>query len=299
MQTSNVTAIVNLDGRWGDELEANLDRYDRGYPGRFATFCQLDWREASQDGFGARLAQSVQRGASAGAKGLKVWKDLGLHVRDPKGELLMPDDARLNDVWTAAGEFALPVVIHTADPVAFFEPLDEHNERLEELVEQPDWWFGDRDRFPSFDRLMEALESLVASHPATTFIAAHAGCAEDVGWLGRMLDTYSNFNADIAARIGELGRTPSATRRLFLAHPNRLLLGTDEFPPDPRTYEIYFRFLETADESFDYSPDEVPPQGRWQISALDLPDDVLRAVEGGNARRLISGLAGTGAEPDA
>src|SRR6202795_202305 len=228
MDAANVASIVNLDGRWGDELEANLDRYDRAHPGRFATFCQLDWREAAAPGFTERLVDSLVRSAAAGARGLKVWKDLGLHVRDDSGELLLPHDGRLADLWAAAAELRLPVLIHTADPIAFFDPLDEANERLEELLANPDWWFGDRTRFPSFDELMDSLEALVAAQPATCFIAAHAGCAEDVGWLARMFDSYPNFHADIAARIAELGRTPRATRKLFLRYPDRLLFGTDE-----------------------------------------------------------------------
>jgi predicted TIM-barrel fold metal-dependent hydrolase len=291
MDATDVRAIVNLDGRWGDELEANLDRYDRAYPGRFATFCHLDWAEAGAPGFPDRLCASLERSAAAGAKGVKVWKDLGLHVRDELGELLLPDDPRLSEVWNAAGALGLPVTIHVADPVAFFDPLDETNERLEELLEHPDWWFGDRERFPTFERLVAALEAVVAAHPGTTFVGAHVGgVAEDLGWVGRMLATYPNFHIDIAARIAELGRQPRAARALIQRFPDRVLLGTDAFPPDRAIYAVHFRFLESADEHFAYSSDEIPPQGRWAISGLDLPNDVLRAVCAENAARLIPGL---------
>lgn len=291
MEFRNIHAIVNLDGRWDDDLEANLERYDRAHPGRFATLCQLDWREAASPGFAERLVVSLRRSRDAGAKGVKVWKDLGLHIRDDRGELLMPDDPRLSDMWDAAGELGLPIVMHLADPVAFFEPLDAVNERVEELLEHPDWWFGDRGRFPPFGRIIEALEAVVAAHARTTFIGVHVGCyAEDLAWVGRMLETYANFNVDIAARIPELGRQPRAARALITTHADRVLFGTDDFPPNGDTYAIHFRFLETDDECFPYSPDEVPPQGRWAISGLGLPDDVLRAVYAENARRLIPGI---------
>lgn len=291
MGSCNVVALTNLDGGWGDELEANLDRYDRAHPGRFATFCHLDWREAAVPGFGDRLADGLARSAAAGAKGLKVWKDLGLRVRDDLGELLMPDDARLAPVWASCAETGLPVLIHTGDPVAFFDPLDARNERLEELLEHPDWWVGDRERFPSFDRLLDAFESLVAGTPRTVFVGAHVGgFAEDLGWVRRMLDTYPNLHVDLAARVSELGRQPRAARDLLLAHADRVLFGTDAFPPDEEIYRIHFRFLETADEHFAYSTEDVPPQGRWTISGLDLPEEVLAAVYARNARRVIPGL---------
>jgi predicted TIM-barrel fold metal-dependent hydrolase len=290
MASCNVDAIVNLDGRWGDELQANLDRYDHAYPGRFATFCHLGWNTLSQSGWPERIVGELRASAAAGAMGVKVWKDLGLGLRDERGELLLPDDERLAEVWETAGELGMPIVIHVADPVAFFDAVDERNERLEELLVHPEWSFADP-RFPRFERLIEALENVVASHPATTFIGAHVGCfAEDLAWVGRMLSTYPNFHVDIAARIAELGRQPRAARRLFMEHPDHVLFGIDLFPPDPADYAIHFRFLETDDEYFDYATDDVPPEGRWTISGLDLPDDVLRKVYGSNALRLIPGL---------
>ncbi|MGH2631754.1 MAG: amidohydrolase family protein [Actinomycetota bacterium] len=291
MDACNVATIVNLDGMWGDELRANLGRYDHAHPGRFATFCQLDWRVTAEAGFGERLAAQLERCVREGARGLKVWKQLGLRIRDERGDLLLPDDPRLDAVWEAAATLGIPVTIHVADPVAFFEPLDETNERLEELLANPDWYFGDRAVFPPFDRIIRSFETLVANHPSTIFIGAHVACfAEDLAWVSRMLGTYPNLYADIAARLPELGRQPRAARRLFLEHPNQILFGTDLFPPAREIYEIHFRFLETDDEHFAYSVDDPPPEGRWAISGLDLPDEVLRTVSAENARRLIAGL---------
>ena len=105
-----------------------------------------------------------------------------------------------------------------------------------------------------------------------------------------MLATYPNFHVDIAARVAELGRQPRAARELVLAHPDRVMFGVDLFPPNAREYAIHFRFLETDDEHFAYSTEEIPPEGRWAISGLGLPDDVLRKVYGENARRVIPAL---------
>ena len=129
------------------------------------------------------------------------------------------------------------MLIHTADPVAFFDPVDARNERLEELAVHPDWSFHG-DEFPSFERLLDAFEAVVAAHPQTTFIGAHvACCAEDLAWVGRMLDTYPNLHLDFSQRIAELGRQPRAARRLFVAHADRVLFGTDELPPRREAYE--------------------------------------------------------------
>jgi predicted TIM-barrel fold metal-dependent hydrolase len=291
LDACNVATVVNLDGRWGDELRENIERYDAAHPGRFVTFAHLDWSLLADPGGVAglnRLVASVADSAAAGARGVKVWKDLGLSVRDDHGDLVLPDAAPVAAVLEAAGEHGLPVLIHTADPVAFFDPLDRHNERLEELAGQPDWRFG-RDGLPTFQRLMLALESAVGSHPATTFIGAHVGCcAEDLRRVDRMLGTYANFHVDIGGRVAELGRQPRAFRRLVAAHPDRVLFGTDGYPLDADTYATYFRFVETEDESFGYAPgEEVPPTGRWDISGAGLPGALLDGFYAGNATRLL------------
>jgi predicted TIM-barrel fold metal-dependent hydrolase len=291
MEACNVRSIVNLDGRWGGELRENVDRYDVAHPGRFATCCHVDWvaAVASRD-VGGAVAASLRESVRAGAKGIKIWKDLGLHVRDDRGELLLPDDRRLTPLWETAAELEVPAFIHTADPVAFFDPVDERNERYEQLRAYPEWSFADRS-FPRFERLIDSLEGLVAANPATTFVAVHVGgYAEDLGWVGRMLDAYPNLFIDIAGRVAELGRQPRAARELIVSHPDRVLFGIDEFPPARENYEIYFRFLETADEHFPHSTEEVPLMGRWAISGLDLPDEALRQVYGENARRIVPGL---------
>jgi predicted TIM-barrel fold metal-dependent hydrolase len=289
MDRRHVQAIVNLDGMWGDELEANLDRYDRSHPGRFVTFCQLDWALLAQpDGVEALLVQ-LEDSARRGARGVKVWKTLGLQFRDPEGALIAPDDARVVRVLARAGELGLPVLIHTADPIAFFEPLDAENERLDELRIERDWWFGDRDRFPTFDELLDAHARLVLACPGTDFIAAHVGCAaEDLDRVERLIAAAPNYHVDIAGRLAELGRQPRRFARLVAAWPDRVLFGTDIYPVTDEQYGLHYRFLETDDESFAYSPgDPIPPQGRWAVSAVDLDAALLPALYHDNAARIL------------
>lgn len=289
MDEVGVRAIVNLDGRWGAELEENLVRYDRAYPGRIATYCHVDWSSLATGGTVAALVQSLHESAAAGAQGFKVWKDLGLQFEDDQRTLFSPSDPRLDPIWHAAGELDLPVIIHTADPLAFFDPIDRFNERYEELLVHPEWSFHD-ERFPGFWELLAALEQVVSRHSDTTFVGAHVGCcAEDLSWVRRMLEQHANFNVDISARVAELGRQPRAARALIIDHPDRVLFGTDHFPPEASAYQLYYRFLESQDEYFSYHVDEsqAPPQGRWDVSGLDLPEDVLALVYDANARRIL------------
>lgn len=289
MDETNVEAIVNLDGRWGGELDANIDRYDRARPGRFATFCQADWDLLSGPGGVDALRRQLRESADRGARGLKVWKNLGLTVRDPAGELVRVDAAEVVDVLGLAGELGLPVLIHVADPIAFFEPFDRHNERYDELAGAPEWSFADRSRFPAFEELIDAFERLLVATPGTRYIGAHVGCvAEDLDRVERLLEAAPNLSVDIAGRIAELGRQPRRFRRLVERHPDRVLFGTDAFPLERAALETTFRFLETDDEAFPYEPgSDVPPQGRWDIAGAALPPELLPAIYAGNARRVL------------
>ncbi len=289
MDACAVETVVNLDGMWDEELTANLDRYDRAHPGRFLTFCQLDWARLTEPDGVERLQASLTASAGQGARGVKVWKNLGLEFRDPDGSLIAVDDRRVVAVLRHAGALGLPVLIHSADPVAFFEPADERNERIEELLTNPDWWFGDRTRHPSFEDVMDAHARLVLSCPGTHFIGAHAGCAaEDLDRVERLLAAAPNYTIDIAGRLAELGRQPRRFGRLVERFGDRVLFGTDCFPPTAEAFGQYFRFVESLDESFDYDPgNEVGSQGRWTVSGLGLRSEQLVAVYRDNARRVL------------
>jgi predicted TIM-barrel fold metal-dependent hydrolase len=298
MDASGVERLVDLDGGWGETLRREVERWQAAIPGRVAVFAGLDYGMwAGDPAFGETEAARLREGVADGARGLKVWKHLGLRARDPRGRLVAVDDERLDPLFAAAGELDIPVTIHVADPVAFFAPLDARNERWEELHAHPDWHFWPtrppgrpgEPGFPPFDELIDGLEALVVRHPGTTFIGAHVGCAaEDLARVAQILERAPNFNVDLAARIGELGRQPYGARAFILRWPDRVLFGTD-MAPDPAWWAVYYRFLETADESFAYDADdeEPPSQGRWRIHGLDLPDDVLRRVYHDNAAALL------------
>ena len=298
MDAVDVALMVNLTGGFGTCLDRTLSYFVAPEPARFAVFTEPWWHMASQPNYPRFQAEQIIRARKAGARGLKVLKTLGLSLREKvvEGPLITIDDKRFDPMWEAASELSMPVLIHASDPVAFFLPIDRFNERYEELCVHPEWSF--HGAFPSNRTLHEARNRVIGRHPKTQFVLAHVGNAEDLSWVSEWLDRYQNVSVDIAARIGELGRQPRASRKFFERYQDRILFATDAIPDVPdfpqqafsvELYRIYFRFLETEDEYFDYSPAMTPPQGRWRIYGLGLPDSVLRKVYWENASRLLSG----------
>jgi predicted TIM-barrel fold metal-dependent hydrolase len=289
LDEAGVVVFVDLDGGWGEVfLHRHLDKFKAAAPERFVHFGGVDWSQWAQKGrqFGGWAAAQIRQQAERGAQGIKVWKNLGLQVTDHEGYLVPVDDRRLDPIWAVAGELGLPVLIHIADPIAFFDPVDRFNERWEELHHHPDWQFP-FPPYPAFESIVTGMANVVLAHPDTTFIGAHVGCyAENLAWVASLLDQAPNFYVDIGARLAELGRQPYSARRFLIDYSDRILFGTD-LTADPEMYRLHYRFLETDDEYFSYSPEPVPPQGRWNIYGVYLPDNVLEKIYHSNAQRVL------------
>ncbi|MCA9211666.1 MAG: amidohydrolase [Planctomycetales bacterium] len=299
MDRNNIAVCVSLDGTLGERFVEHQKLLSK-YPQRFAIFANIDWiGDAKEDkpstwdchrpDFARRTANALKEARGLGACGLKIFKRFGLTYKNPDGSLIKIDDPRWDPIWQACGETGIPVIIHTADPAAFFLPIDQRNERWEELSRHPDWSFYG-DAFPSRAELLDARNRVIARHPKTKFIGAHfANNSEDLTVVAKWLDEYPNLYVEFASRISELGRQPYTARKFFLKYADRILFGTDGPWPEERL-QLYWRFLETYDEYFPYSEKPFPPQGLWNIYGIGLPDDVLRKIYFGNAKKIIPGL---------
>jgi predicted TIM-barrel fold metal-dependent hydrolase len=287
MDAAGVRTVVNLDGGSGQRLKETIAALDEAYPGRFLTFALLDFRGIDDENWGRREAKRLEESFRTGAKGLKFHKTLGLHYRYKNGKLVPVDDPKLDLVWQMCAKYDRPVMIHVADPAAFFTPLDRFNERWHELGDHPNWLFHG-EKFPSRDEILAQRNRAIARHPETTFICAHFGNnPEDLATVGKWLDTYPNMFVDVDARISELGRQPYTARKFFLKYQDRIMFGTDTTPRRD-AYWMYYRFLETDDEYFDCAGGH-QRQGFWMIYGLFLPKDVLEKIYRTSAERLFFG----------
>jgi predicted TIM-barrel fold metal-dependent hydrolase len=301
MDAQNIAVCVSLDGGLGDAFVEHSQYLWTEYRDRFVIFANVDWQgsgkaddpaswDCQRPEFGRRTAERLAEAKQLGACGLKVFKDLGLTYRNPDGSFVKIDDPRWDPIWAACGKLEMPVIIHSADPAAFFLPTDERNERWEELHRHPEWSFYGPE-FPKREDLLAAYLRVIERHPETTFIGAHvSNNAEDLSAVSAWLDKYPNLLVEIASRTNELGRQPYTARKFFLKYADRILFGTDG-PRVPERLFPYWRFLETQDEYFAYAENPFPPQGLWNIYGIYLPDDVLRKVYHENAARIIPGVA--------
>ena len=301
MDRKSVTRMVNLTGGRGAGLAETIARFDAPHPGRFVTFTEPWWPRVSEPDYPRFQADEIERAQQRRRARAQGAEDAGPlparagHARAARGRSTTRASIRCG---RPAPRCKLPVAIHVSDPEAFFLPIDRFNERYEEL-HAPSRLVVPRPRLPQQPRsCIEARNRVFARHPKTQFVGAarRPPCRESRLRRRDARPLPATCSVEIGARIGELGRQPRAARRFFERYQDRILFGTDAVPNGHETpqqvfgdelYEIYYRFLETEDEYFDYAPAPVPPQGRWRIYGIGLPEAILKKVYHDNAARLL------------
>lgn len=290
MDSLNMRVMVNsfVRGGQGDALRKRIEVLKERAPDRFLVMGNIDYKGIDDPDFPARAAAQVEQNYKDGARGLKVWKDLGMMLKDGSGQLLPVDDPRLDPAFEVCARLKMPVLIHTADPKPLWDPMDKYNERWLELKQ-----FGQRARpanGPSWETLIGQQHHLFEKHPRTIFIAAHFGwLGNDLGQAGAFLDAHPNVYLDCAAMVEDLARQPRFARQFFIRYQDRVLLGKDTW--NPSEYGTYFRIFETDDEYFDHDRKR---HGIWKAYGLDLPDDVLKKLYYKNALRIFPDLSPAG-----
>ena len=296
MDSLNMAYLINLSGSglatfFGkqDLMEKNLTssikNIKENFPKRFGVFFNINFNRIDDEDFKRNTTLLINDAVEQGAIGLKVYKNLGLNLRDSKGKRVPVDDKRLSFIWEECAKLNIPVLIHSGEPKAFFDPIDKFNERWLHAREKPNS-FRSSDQYPAFDKVMLEQHNMFRKHSKTTFINAHFGWyANDLSKLSKILDELQNVSVEFGAVINELGRQPRAAKKFFIEYQDRILFGKDIYKKDE--YYIYFRVLETSDEYIQYYRKR---HGLWRLYGMGLPDDVLKKIYYENALKMFPSI---------
>ena len=297
MDSLNMGYMINLSGSGFATFAGNQSLMDvsltkslenikkQGVSNRFGVFVNIDFNKIDDPDFGTNNVEIIKDAVKQGVIGLKVYKNLGLNLRDNSGERVKVDDKRLNPIWEICGELNIPVLIHSGEPSPFFDPIDKHNERWLHARQKPQS-FRNSDEYPSFDEVMQEQYNMFKNNPNTIFINAHLGWyGNDLNKMSAQLDDLPNVYTEIGAVIAELGRQPIRARKFFVEHQDRVLFGKDTYKKSE--FDVYFRILETSDEYFDYYRKR---HAHWKMYGLNLPDSILKKLYYKNARKLFPNI---------
>ena len=297
MDSLNMGYMINLSGSGFAAFAGNQDLMDitlteslenikkQGVSNRFGVFVNIDFNKIDDEDFATTNVQIIKDAVRQGVIGLKVYKNLGLNLKDNSGERVKVDDKRLNPIWEICGKLNIPVLIHSGEPSPFFEHIDKYNERFLHARQKPQS-FRNSDEYPSFDEVMQEQHNMFKNNPNTTFINAHLGWyGNDLDKMSAQLDSLPNVYTEIGAVIAELGRQPIRARKFFVEYQDRILFGKDTYKKNE--FNVYFRILETSDEYFDYYRKR---HAHWKMYGLNLPDSILKKVYYKNAIKLFPNI---------
>lgn len=295
MEELNMGVMINLSGRGFDRdagdigtpeyLAGMVRRVEGEAPNKIIIFTNVSFKDIGKEGWTENAVKELEADVQAGARGLKIYKSLGLRNKDINGNRVAVDDPRLDPIWAKCGELGIPVLIHSADPAQFWQPMDANNERWLELKLRPGRKREADDPVP-FEQIIAEQHNVFKKHPNTTFINAHMGwMANDLDKAGKHLDTYDNVLFGIGAVIAEFGRQPKRANEFFEKYQDRLVFGKDSY--NPEEFWTYFRVLETEDEYFPYYKKY---HAFWKMYGLGLSDEVLKKLYYKNACRIVPGL---------
>ena len=285
MDAMNMAVMVNLSGGNGERITRAAEHIKKNQPQRFILFANIDFSDIGSKDWTDKAVEQLEKDVKNGANGLKVFKNLGLSVKDHKGNRVTVDDVRLDPIWAKCGELGIPVLIHSADPKPFWEPFDANNERWLELKTHSRRKRDDSNPAP-WETIIAEQHRMFAKHPGTTFINAHMGWfANDLAKLSILMEQFPNMMVEIGAIIAELGRQPKMAHKFMVKYQDRVLFGKDSYKPEE--YPTYFRVLETEDEYFPYYKKY---HAFWRMYGLGLPDEVLKKIYYKNALKIIPNI---------
>jgi predicted TIM-barrel fold metal-dependent hydrolase len=268
-----------------------LVRLSRGHIALCTTFDPYQLDRAS---FGADAIRQIDRDFQQGALAVKIWKNVGMEIKDSSGQYVMADDPKFEPIYKDIANHGKTLMTHQAEPDVAWGPPDASDPSWSYYQENPQWYVANRPGFPSKQRILEARDHVLADNPQLRMVGVHLGSMErDLDNIGSHLDNYPNFAVDTAARMEYLMLMPSEKVRAFFSkYQDRVLYGTDlELLPDASvpdalkdwesTYARDWKFLATG-ETFEV-------EGR-QVHGLNLPQPVLQKIFRSNAIRWIRGL---------
>lgn len=283
MDSTGMQKTMILFYETGPAFDSVVKRYSV-FPDRFAIWCGIDFTGYQRPGWSRHAIRELERCKHMGAIGVGELGDKGrgLTYSKPTPALGMHlDDPRMRPLLKRCGELHMPVIIHIADPMWMYEPMDTTNDGLMNAYR---WKIAvDQKGMLNHEQLIQTLENAVRENPNTIFIACHlANCIYGLSILAHLLDKYPNLYADIAARFEEMATIPRHLKAFCEHYQNRLVYGTD-MGYDLQMYRNTFRVLETEDEHF-----YTDHQYHWPLYGIGLSDRVLKKIYRSNALRILS-----------
>jgi predicted TIM-barrel fold metal-dependent hydrolase len=275
-----------IDDKWRDYLALRA-----AHPDRFFLVATFDPFRLEEPDFVPKTITQLREQIAAGAKGVKVWKDIGMELKDAQGRYVQIDDPRFQPIWDFLVEQHIPVLAHIAEPLAAWQPLNEASPHFWYYTNNPRYHAYQHAEIPRHETIIAARDRWIARNPRLTIVGMHLASLEyDVDEVAKRLDAYPNLYVETAARINDLAMQPSDRVRAFMIlYKDRIMWGTD-FGEGSTTraalessFSQHWRYYAGADTV------TLGSARGWHrtVQGLALPREVLEQFAHRNAERVL------------
>ena len=283
----NVTGSERrIDEKWRDFVALRA-----AHPERFFLVATFDPFRFEEPDFVPKTIDQLRAQIAAGAKGVKVWKDIGMELKDAQGRHVQIDHPRFQPIWDFLAEQGIPVMAHIAEPLAAWQPLREDDPHFWYYSNNPRYHAYQHAEIPRHETIIAARDRWLARNPRLTVVAMHLASLEhDVGEVAKRLDAYPNLYVETAARINDLAMQPSdRVREFMIRYQDRVMWGTDfgegavSREGLERSFGQHWRYYAGADTVTLGTPRS------WHrtVRGLALPRAALEKFAHGNAERVL------------
>ena len=289
--------------RWHQQRAGLIENYQQ-HQDRYYFCTSFTANGIDEPDYSEKIIKHIKHDIGLGAKMVKVWKNFGMVSKDDSGEYVHIDDERIQPVWDYLTAEGIPVLAHIGEPLQAWRPIDDDNPHAGYFKNNPQYHAYLHPEIPSWEAIQEARNHWLEKNPDLVVIGAHNGSmSHDVGLMAETLDKYPNFHLEPAARFGDLIRQDSDSVRSFIiAYQDRFLYGTDlgtsgtdslmtveeiaqEKQRIANMLDRHWRYL-TSEGEIDFSTYFTDSR---IITALNLPDSVLRKIYYHNAISILEG----------
>jgi predicted TIM-barrel fold metal-dependent hydrolase len=268
-----------------------LVRSSRGHVALCTSFDPYKFNDAS---FATEAIKHLDEDFDHGAVAVKIWKNVGMEIKDRDGKFILPDNPRFTPIYQEIARRGKTLMSHLAEPDVAWGPPDPHDPSWSYYQENPQWYLGDKPEYPAKKAILEARDHVLASNPKLRMVGVHLGSMEkDLDGIAARLDRYPNFAVDTAARMEYLMAAPPEKVKAFLIkYQDRVLYGTDLDLLATANVEETLREWQSTyvrDWMFLATDRTIVRHGR-KSQGLKLPETVLRKIYRTNALHWIPGL---------
>jgi predicted TIM-barrel fold metal-dependent hydrolase len=299
--------IVSINVDAGEPLDFQFEissALKMKYPERFDFLGTI-----SIDNFGAAdyvegEIERVKKCMNAGAKGIKVWKNIGMALKDPDGKYVMIDDKTFAPLFSYMEKEGITLTAHLGEPRNCWLPSDEmtlDNDRSY-YTRHPEYHMYQHPEAPSYEQQIEARDHILQKYPKLRFVGCHIGSMEwNLDMVAQHFDQYPNFYIDLAARIGHIQlhtlENKEKVRDFFIQYQDRILFGTDATMKSSieNTDEECKNLYEKWKQQWIFFATDIaqPPLGRFNthidtVEGLRLPKQVVDKIFFTNSKRLYA-----------